>query len=284
MKKKLFQLFNDSEFYSTKHINYFSNYELLLEKYIGKHITFIEVGVFSGGSLFMWRNFFGSSARIIGIEINPLSKHLERFGFEIFIGDAGNKEFWRDFYKKVGCVDVVIDDGSHSSHDQVIGVTESLQHINDGGLYIVEDIHSNYLKKYGCGGGRYRYIDFAKNNIDHINYRFPETIKKENKYMKVITDKVYSIRFFESMVAYEVDKSKCKENKPINNGGKIIQLHHEFNYLNESKLKKMMIFFSKKFKFLKKITFFFYLTKKMHSFLNWYLRNKQNKKLKKFFK
>jgi len=283
MKKNLFQLFKESEFYSTKHINYFSNYELLLEKYIGKNITFVEIGVFSGGSLFMWRNFFGSSARIIGIEIDPLAKRLESFGFEIFIGDTGNKEFWKDFYKKVGYVDVVIDDGSHSSHDQIIGVTESIQHINDGGLYLVEDVHSNYLKKYGYPE-KYRYIDFAKNNIDYMNYRFPETIKKENKYMRIITDKVYSIRFFESMVAYEVDKSKCKENKSINNEGKTMQAYNQFNYLNESKLKKIMIFFTKNFIFLKKIIFFILIKKKMHSFLNWYLRKQQNKKLKKFFK
>lgn len=102
--------------------------------------------------------------------------------------------------------------------------------------------------------------------------------------MKTITDKVYSIRFFESMVAYEVDKLKCKENISINNEGKIMQAYNQFNYLNESKLKKIMIFFTKKFNFLKKITFFIYLKKKLHSFLNWYLRNKQNKKLKKFFK
>ena len=37
------------------------------EKYREKKITFVEIGVLSGGSLFMWRNYFGKNARIISV-------------------------------------------------------------------------------------------------------------------------------------------------------------------------------------------------------------------------
>ena len=47
----------------------------------------MEVGVFSGGSLFMWKNYFGKNSRIIGIDLNPDAKKLENHGFEIFIGN-----------------------------------------------------------------------------------------------------------------------------------------------------------------------------------------------------
>ena len=63
-----------------------------------KKITFVEVGVFGGGSLFMWINFFGKQARIIGIELNPEAKKWEKDGFEIFIGDQSDPDFWTDFW------------------------------------------------------------------------------------------------------------------------------------------------------------------------------------------
>ena len=51
-----------------KHTTYFHVYEELFAKYRGKPVTFVEVGILDGGSLFMWRKFFGQSARIIGID------------------------------------------------------------------------------------------------------------------------------------------------------------------------------------------------------------------------
>ena len=43
-------------------------YENLFHKYIDKKITFVEVGVAKGGSLFMWRDYFGNKAKIIGVD------------------------------------------------------------------------------------------------------------------------------------------------------------------------------------------------------------------------
>ena len=53
----LFKAFESSEFRSTKHTNYFYIYDDLLKKYFNKKITFVEVGIASGGSLFMWKKF-----------------------------------------------------------------------------------------------------------------------------------------------------------------------------------------------------------------------------------
>ena len=39
-----------------------------------------------GGSLLMWKKFFGDNARIIGVDLYPETKKLEKQGFEIFIG------------------------------------------------------------------------------------------------------------------------------------------------------------------------------------------------------
>ena len=65
-KTKTYKSFKKSKYLSIKHKNYFYIYDNLFEKYRNKNITFVEIGIFSGGSLFMWRDFFGKKARIIG--------------------------------------------------------------------------------------------------------------------------------------------------------------------------------------------------------------------------
>lgn len=78
---ELFKHYKKSPFLSIKHASYFQVYEELLSKYKNKKITFVEVGIFNGGSLFMWRSYFGEQARIIGIDLNPEAKKWEKEGF-----------------------------------------------------------------------------------------------------------------------------------------------------------------------------------------------------------
>ena len=89
----LYQSFLKSPHRSIKHESYFAVYDKLLSKYIDQDITFVEIGILDGGSLFMWRDFLDDRARIIGIEINPAAKKWEEHGFEIFIGSQSNLVF-----------------------------------------------------------------------------------------------------------------------------------------------------------------------------------------------
>ena len=115
---KLFKIYQNLENESLKYANYFLIYEELLSKYVGKKITFVEIGVLHGGSLFMWKEYFGNQANIIGIDLNPKAKQLEKHGFKIFIGDQSSKKFWNEFYSKVGKIDVLLDDGGHDNDQQ----------------------------------------------------------------------------------------------------------------------------------------------------------------------
>ena len=86
--------FLNSSFYSLKHTNYFQIYDELLLKFVGLPVTFLEIGILDGGSLFMWRDFLGDNARIIGVDLNPAATKWREHGFEIFIGDQSNPDFW----------------------------------------------------------------------------------------------------------------------------------------------------------------------------------------------
>ena len=77
-KLKIFQIYKNLKYPSVKIDSYFQVYEEIFKNYIGKKITFVEVGVLAGGSLFMWKDYFGKNARIIGIDLNPEAKKWEK--------------------------------------------------------------------------------------------------------------------------------------------------------------------------------------------------------------
>ena len=167
--KDLLNFFKQSKYYSLKYKNYFPIYEKLFAKFRGKKITFVEIGVLSGGSLFMWKNYFGNDARIIGIELNPEAKKFEKEGFEIFIGNQADENFWKDFFEKVGEVDIILDDGGHTNFQQIVTCCSCIPFIKDNGLMVVEDVFHSYGLSYGAKGfynpSKYSFINFCKKKL-----------------------------------------------------------------------------------------------------------------------
>ena len=213
-----------SPYLSIKHSSYFQVYDELFEKYRGQPITFVEVGVLHGGSLFMWRDYFGPQARIIGLDFNPYAKRWEADGFEIHIGDQSSPSFWEDTFKKIGDVDIVLDDGGHTFEQQIVTSHQCIPHIKDGGLLVVEDTHTSYFMSFGYPT-KYSFIEWAKKLADNINSRYPSVKSSMPPYKKA----VYSISFFESIVGFKIDRKKCFNCAPTTNGG--IESHVEdFRY------------------------------------------------------
>lgn len=209
---KLFQIYKNLNNVSIKCDTYFQVYEELFNKYIGKKITFVEIGVLHGGSLFMWREYFGKNARIIGIDLNDKAKELEKYGFEIFIGSQSDKNFWKSFYNKVGKIDILLDDGGHGNVQQIITLNEAIQNTNDDGIIVIEDTHTSYLKKFG-NPSKHSFINYSKYLIDVINSRFPE-VKNNNNNFK---NKIYSVFFYESIVSIKVNSKKSIETTLLKN-------------------------------------------------------------------
>ena len=145
---ELKELFLKSKNFSFKLENYFDAYHENFKEFRNKEITFVEIGIFQGGSLEIWKKYFGDKARIIGIDINPECKKFEDDQIEIFIGDQSDPEFWKNFFSKVGDVDIILDDGSHTNLGQITTTVECVKNLKDGGILFVEDVHTSYLKKY----------------------------------------------------------------------------------------------------------------------------------------
>ena len=223
---EIYKSYLASPYLSLKHSAYFQVYEELLAKYRNQKITFVEVGVLNGGSLFMWRHFFGPQARIIGIDFNPLAKRWKQEGFEIHIGSQSDPKFWENFFNEVGMVDVLLDDGGHTNEQQIVTTHQSIPFIRDGGLLIVEDVHTSYFKDFD-NPSKYSFINYAKLFIDGINARFPGV----NVVQNVFRDVIYSAHFYDSIVAFSVDRKKCFTSAWTSNEGKTFEAedyrHHD---------------------------------------------------------
>ena len=101
----------------------------------------LEIGVCAGGSLEMWRHYFGDKCHIYGVDIYEACKCYENEHTKIFIGDQEDRIFWKDFKKRVPYIDIIIDDGSHRTDQQIATLEEMLPHIRPGGVYLCEDLH-----------------------------------------------------------------------------------------------------------------------------------------------
>lgn len=203
-----------SEYLSIKHSSYFPVYDELFSEFRNKDITFVEIGVLNGGSLFMWRDFFGPKARIIGIDFNPAAKRWESEGFEIFIGSQSDPEFWSRFYESIGSVDIILDDGGHTNEQQIVTTVSSINHINNGGILVVEDTHTSYLSDFG-NPSKWSFIQYSKNLIDVITTRFSGLKSSTNS----LIDLIHSVQFFESFVVFKIDRERCYLSEPTTNGG-----------------------------------------------------------------
>ena len=119
--------------------HYFPVYERHLSTFVGRSPVVLEIGIYSGGSLPLWREYFGDGCRIFGVDINPACKAYESDNVSIHIGDQASREFWRDLELPV--LDVVIDDGGHLPEQQIVTLEELLPRMARESVYICEDIH-----------------------------------------------------------------------------------------------------------------------------------------------
>lgn len=116
-------------------------YHRHFKKFRGRPVHILEIGVYSGGSLEMWREYFGQDCRVYGVDIEASCLKYEDARTRIFIGNQGDRTFWKHFREHVPDLDIVIDDAGHKPHEQVVSFEELWPHIRRGGVYLCEDLH-----------------------------------------------------------------------------------------------------------------------------------------------
>ena len=155
------------------------------ERYLGscreRTESVLEIGVERGGSLEMWSEFF-PRAHVWGVDIKERALQFSDRNITVRIGDQGDETFLASLVEETGPLDLILDDGSHQFHDQRSTLLDLWPHLQPGGIYIVEDIHTSYRPaKYG---GALRkpgtFVEFLKDVIDDVHV-------KEHKQPGVLT-------------------------------------------------------------------------------------------------
>ena len=199
-----------------KWLHYFDIYDRHFSKFRNKEITILEIGVSQGGSLQMWKSYFGDQAHIYGIDVNPLCKELEEENIKIWIGSQSDRKFLRKIKSEIPPVDILIDDGGHTMKQQIITYEELFNHVKEEGIYLVEDTHTSYWLQYGGGHKRKgTFIEYSKNFIDALHaYHSEQKSLQVNKF----SESVDSIHYYDSIVVIE---KKAREAPQHEKTGKV---------------------------------------------------------------
>jgi SAM-dependent methyltransferase len=180
--------------------HYFPIYERHFQAFVYKPVTFVEIGCGLGGSLQMWKRYFGPHATIVGIDILPECKAYQEDQIEVRIGPQQDTRFLQAIIDEFGQPDIVLDDGSHMMSHVAKTFEFLYPRVAKNGIYMVEDLHTAYWEEYEGGFRRPgTFIELCKGmldelNADHTRDAFPPT---------EFTKTTLAMHFYDSVAVFE---------------------------------------------------------------------------------
>jgi hypothetical protein len=182
--------------------HYLELYDRHLRHFRGRPVRILELGIFSGGSLQIWKSYFGEQAVIHGIDIEPGCAQFSEERVVTHIGSQADATLLKQVIDEMGGVDVVIDDASHIGRDQIISFEVLYPLLDANGVYICEDTRASYWSQYE-GGHRKpgTFIEYAKALIDRLHawYIEDDEIARDESFARM----TQGIFFYDSMVVFE---------------------------------------------------------------------------------
>ena len=152
--------------------HYFPVYERHMERFRGRPCRLLEIGVYQGGSLQMWKRYLGPLAEIVGIDIDPRCL-FEEPQIEVRTGNQADARF----LESLGAFDIVIDDGSHLAADTTAAFNALYPATR--GIYLVEDLR-----------GQDSFLNFCRRLV---------ALNDDSAF----TRQTQSIHFYDSIVVFE---------------------------------------------------------------------------------
>ena len=212
----LFDIFSaDTNVHKWHH--YFDIYSKHFGPYRDRPIKMLEIGVYRGGSLRMWKDYFHPDSTIVGIDIDKTCKDHEIADRNVFvrIGSQADPRFLAEVNEEFGPFDIILDDGSHKTHHQNISFGALFRPaLKDGGCYMVEDVHTNYWLKHVDSEDTF--IDLSKQMVDmlhepyfdrketHFRHGHPEAVKQLQ--LSYLAANLAGIAFYDSIVVFDKKK------------------------------------------------------------------------------
>lgn len=194
---------NNKTFAVHKWHHYIPIYDKYFSRFRNTKVRFLEIGVKKGGSLKLWRKYFGKKAVIYGIDIDPECLKLNFRREHIRIGDQSDPNFLKKIKKEMKEIDIILDDGSHRQDHIKKSLLTLFPHLNNNGIYVIEDLHSAYLSGYQGGfGKKNNFFNSIRNLIDDMHFQYH--LKK--LYFPQFKKQCFSIHIYDSIVIIEKRK------------------------------------------------------------------------------
>jgi hypothetical protein len=186
-----------------KWIHYFDIYEKHFSKFVNKEVKVLEIGVAQGGSVSLWKNYFGEKSTIVGIDIDKscIAFNDTQNSIHIEIGSQNDTEFLKSIIDKYGTFDIIIDDGSHVMGDIKISFEFLYNYVNDGGVYLVEDLHTCYMSSYH--DGVIGFIEYSKTLLDQLSQPSVNEITRANNPVTPFCMNTQCVSFYDSIVVFD---------------------------------------------------------------------------------
>jgi glycosyltransferase involved in cell wall biosynthesis len=205
---------------------YLSEYGKIFKPYRNRSVSLLEIGVQNGGSLEIWSKYFKKAKRILGCDVDPkcTSLRYDDPRIVVIVGDVNSDAVQAAITEETPALDIIIDDASHHSKDVVLSFSRYFPHLAEGGVYIVEDLHTSYWQKFGGGLFHpYSSIMFFKHLTDIVNNEHWGIEKAGAEILKgffrkygfhieeTILQSIHSIKFINSLCV--IRKAKREQNR-----------------------------------------------------------------------
>lgn len=195
--------------------HYFSIYDRHFRRFRGKPVRILEIGVYKGGGLDMWRSYFGPEATITGIDIFDSARELASPGTDILICDQADTSKLESIFKQRPAYDIIIDDGGHAMNQQIGSFNALFPLLAPGGVYLVEDTHTSYWRQFGGGlRAKETFLEFAKQCADYVNadhFRDPDTLDMYPPLKDALRRELVSATFYDSICVFEKGNKSPKQ-------------------------------------------------------------------------
>ena len=196
---------NNSGRLIVKWSHFFDIYDGHFSRFRDQAPVVLESGFCHGGSLQMWKHYFGDNCRIFGVDIHPRTLDYQEDQIQIFIGDQEDRTFLRQLKEKIPSPDIIIDDGGHTMAQQINTFEELYPWVKDTGIYVCEDTHTSY---WGNFDGGYRkpgtFIEYMKRQIINMG----EMSDRGDHSEALFLGSEASVHCYDSVVAIEKSGSQ----------------------------------------------------------------------------
>jgi hypothetical protein len=214
-RNPVFQLWKQQKPRAHKWAHYFEAYHAIFGSRRHQALRILEIGVFQGASLRLWRQYFDDPETVlVGIDIDPTCARFDssRENVHVRIGSQADEAFLDTITRDFGPFDIIIDDGSHHSSHMIASFNHLFASaLKDEGIYLAEDLHANYWTPWR--DTRRSFLDLCKELMEFMHAHYTRATLAEwllesdsesdqlSLDVPVIATMIKEIRVFDSIVA-----------------------------------------------------------------------------------